>query len=62
MLVYMTHPKHGRMPCYTPQEVEYNKNYGWSVETDGEREKITLDSIAKKKSGRPKKVEDGNRQ
>ena|SRR3990167_10301153 len=29
MLVWMENPKHGRMPCYSPQEVEANKKNGW---------------------------------
>ena len=57
MLVYMTHAKHGRMPCYTPQEVQYNQKHGWEIET---HEKVEIQA-EKRKPGRPKKVEDGNR-
>lgn len=30
MIVYMTHPKHGRMPCSSRSEVEQAKVHGWS--------------------------------
>jgi len=63
MLVYMTHAKHGRMPCYTTQEVEYNKKYGWEVEPVAalfcEKPKQVIGE--KRKLGRPKKAENGNR-
>jgi hypothetical protein len=29
MLTWMEHSKHGRMPCYSVQEVESNKKNGW---------------------------------
>lgn len=28
----MTHPEHGRMPCYDKTTLELNKKRGWSVE------------------------------
>lgn len=30
MIVYMMHPKHGRMPCSSLSEVEQAKVHGWS--------------------------------
>lgn len=34
---YMTHPKHGRMPVYTPQEIEHNQKNGWILDGDNQQ-------------------------
>lgn len=34
MLVMMKHPLHGRLPVYSPSEVESNKAAGWIVDPD----------------------------
>lgn len=34
MLVMMKHPKHGRLPVYSPSEVESNKAAGWIIDPD----------------------------
>ena len=34
MIVYMEHPKHGRMPCYSTQEIEFNRKHGWKEENE----------------------------
>jgi len=36
MLVMMKHPLHGRLPVYSPSEVESNKAAGWVVDEDAE--------------------------
>ncbi len=41
MLVMMKHPLHGRLPVYSPSEVESNKAAGWVVDEDApENEKV----------------------
>lgn len=32
VLVYMTHPQHGRMPVYSPRQRDENLKNGWQVE------------------------------
>lgn len=34
MLVMMKHPQHGRLPVYSPSEVESNKAAGWIIDPD----------------------------
>lgn len=34
---YMSHPKHGRMPVYTPQEIERNQKNGWVLDGDNQQ-------------------------
>ena len=33
-IIWMSHPMHGRMPCYTSLEVDANKKNGWTVEKE----------------------------
>ncbi|CAB4187388.1 hypothetical protein UFOVP1155_22 [uncultured Caudovirales phage] len=56
MQKYMSHPKHGKMPVYSIQDIERNKLNGWIV--DGEE--VVKPTIEKpitihlpKKRGRP---------
>lgn len=29
---YMTHAKHGKMPVYSPTEIQINQKHGWVLE------------------------------
>ena len=47
---YMVHPKHGRMPVYSIQEIERNKAHGWELQPETPQEK------PKGKPGRKPKI------
>lgn len=59
-VVYMSHPKHGRMPC-TGIEVENNKRHGWTVDAEVPKDlsketpkapELTLEERYKQKFGK----------
>lgn len=52
---YMSHPKHGRMPVYSIQEMERNKANGWQEETEQEIKQETPQVKLKGKPGRKPK-------
>lgn len=62
MIVYMTHPKHGRMPCSSRSEVEQAKVHGWfeviasEVPEPAAIEPVAIDAPVAKRRGRPPKV------
>lgn len=48
---YMTHPVHGRLVTIDPQEVEFNKAQGWTLEEEAQPQEQP-----KRGPGRPRKV------
>lgn len=58
MVIRMTHPQHG-VTHATPNEVDWNKKYGWKVE-EAEPPKVEAKAIegtiTKARLGRPPKV------
>lgn len=60
MIIYMEHPKHGRMPCSNRSEVEQAKVHGWSEVQDAPApEPAAAEPVADdapKRRGRPPKV------
>lgn len=57
---YMRHPLHGRMPVYTPTEIEYNRKHGWELETGNQIEsKSPVESEAVSTTGETTQKENG---